>query len=69
MIQGATFRKSANIYSRSTAISPMSVKIVEISCFRKHDQFTRMFSNKFMFCNSIRSYFDSFRDKASDRAK
>ncbi len=33
MIQGATPRESANVYGRSTAISPMSVKIVEISCF------------------------------------
>ncbi len=34
-----------------------------------HDQFTRMLSDKFMFCNSIRSYFDNFREDTSDRAK
>ncbi len=31
-----------------------------------HDQFTRMFSDKFMLCNSIRSYFDNCGEETNN---
>ncbi len=34
-----------------------------------HDQFTRMYSDIFMFCKSFRSYFDNVKNETSDKAK
>ncbi len=64
----------ANVYSKFTAIIPISINIVEISFENNkfsftQDQFTRIFSYKVMLCNSIRSYFDNGREETSDRAK
>ncbi len=80
MIQGATQSENANVFIvlQISCNNPMSVKIVGISCFEIYiynkfsfiqDQFTRMVSDIFFFCNSFRSYFDNFREETSDTAK
>lgn len=33
-----------------------------------YDQFTSMFSDRWMFCNSFKSYFDNFREQMNNKS-